>query len=338
LQRLFFLKSFFYVILFYMKKALITGITGQDGSYLAEFLLSNGYEVFGLERRASSKNRGNIKHIEDKINFVSGDLLDQNSIIVALQESQPDEVYNLAAQSFVHESWRQPIYTGDVTGLGVTRMLEAVKTVNPKIKFYQASSSEIFGKVQETPQKETTPFYPRSPYGVSKLYGHWMTINYRESYGIFAVSGILFNHESPRRGLEFVTRKITSAAARIKLGLQKELLLGNLDAKRDWGYATDYVEAMWLMLQQDKPEDFVIATGKTYSIREFLEKTFSHIGLDWQKYVKQDPRFMRPAEVDLLVGDYSKAKEKLNWSPKTSLDELVKMMAENDLMINSKNG
>jgi len=321
-----------------MKKALITGITGQDGSYLAEFLLSNGYEVFGLERRASSKNRGNIKHIEDKINFVSGDLLDQNSIIVALQESQPDEVYNLAAQSFVHESWRQPIYTGDVTGLGVTRMLEAVKTVNPKIKFYQASSSEIFGKVQETPQKETTPFYPRSPYGVSKLYGHWMTINYRESYGIFAVSGILFNHESPRRGLEFVTRKITSAAARIKLGLQKELLLGNLDAKRDWGYATDYVEAMWLMLQQDKPEDFVIATGKTYSIREFLEKTFSHIGLDWQKYVKQDPRFMRPAEVDLLVGDYSKAKEKLNWSPKTSLDELVKMMAENDLMINSKNG
>ena len=335
---LFFSKNYFYGKLLYMKKVLITGITGQDGSYLADFLLSKEYEVYGLERRTSSKNRINVKHIEDKIRFISGDLLDQNSLIVALQEVQPDEVYNLAAQSFVHESWRQPIYTGDVTGLGVTRMLEAVKTVNPKIKFYQASSSEIFGKVQETPQKETTPFYPRSPYGVSKLYGHWMTVNYRESYGIFAVSGILFNHESPRRGLEFVTRKITNAAARIKLGLQKELMLGNLDAKRDWGYAADYVEAMWLMLQQDKPEDFVIATGKTYSIREFLEKTFSHLGLDWQKYVKQDPRFMRQAEVDLLVGDYSKAKEKLNWSPKISLDELVKMMAENDLRINSKNG
>ena len=320
-----------------MKKALITGITGQDGSYLAEFLLEKGYEVHGLERRASSKNRGNIKHIEDKINFISGDLLDQNSIIMALQEAQPDEVYNLASQSFVHESWRQPIYTGNVTGLGVTSMLEAVKTVNPKIKFYQASSSEIFGKVRETPQKETTPFYPRSPYGVAKLYGHWMTINYRESYGIFAVSGILFNHESPRRGLEFVTRKITNAAARIKLGLQKELLLGNLDAKRDWGYAADYVEAMWLMLQQNKPEDYVMATGKTHSVKEFVEKAFSHLGLDWQKHVKQDSRFMRPAEVDLLVGDYSKAKEKLNWGPKTSFDELVKMMVENDLKLNSKN-
>ena len=320
-----------------MKKALITGITGQDGSYLAEFLLSKGYEVHGLERRASSKNRGNIKHIEDKINFISGDLLDQNSIIMALQEAQPDEVYNLASQSFVHESWRQPIYTGNVTGLGVTSMLEAVKTVNPKIKFYQASSSEIFGKVRETPQKETTPFYPRSPYGVAKLYGHWMTINYRESYGIFAVSGILFNHESPRRGLEFVTRKITNAAARIKLGLQKELLLGNLDAKRDWGYAADYVEAMWLMLQKNKPEDYVMATGKTHSVKEFVEKAFSHLGLDWQKHVKQDSRFMRPAEVDLLVGDYSKAKEKLNWGPKTSFDELVKMMVENDLKLNSKN-
>lgn len=314
-----------------MKKALITGITGQDGSYLADFLLEKGYQVFGLERRSSTKNRANIKHIEDRINFISGDLLDQNSLIVALQEAQPDEVYNLAAQSFVHESWRQPIYTGDVTGLGVTRMLEAIKTINPKIKFYQASSSEIFGKVQEISQKETTPFYPRSPYGVSKLYGHWKTINYRESYGIFAVSGILFNHESPRRGMEFVTRKITNAAAMIKLGLQKELLLGNLDARRDWGFAGDYVEAMWLMLQQDRPEDFVVATGNAHSIKEFVEEAFSLVGLDWKNYVKQDSRFMRPAEVDILVGDFSKAKEKLGWSPKVDFKSLVKIMVESDI-------
>lgn len=321
-----------------MKKALITGITGQDGSYLADFLLDKGYEVYGLERRASSKNRGNVKHIEDKINFISGDLLDQNSLIIALQEAKPDEVYNLASQSFVYESWRQPTYTGDVTGLGVTRMLEAIKTVNQKIKFYQASSSEMFGKVRETPQKESTPFYPRSPYGVAKLYGHWKTINYRESYGMYTVSGILFNHESPRRGLEFVTRKITNAAARIKLGLQNELLLGNLDAKRDWGYAGDYVEAMWLMLQQDKPEDYVIATGKTHSVREFIETVFSYVGLDWQEYVKQDSRFMRPAEVDVLTGDYTKAKDQLGWEPKTSFEELVKMMVESDLMFYKKQG
>ncbi|MFA4890441.1 MAG: GDP-mannose 4,6-dehydratase [Candidatus Paceibacterota bacterium] len=314
-----------------MKKALITGITGQDGSYLADFLLNKGYKVYGLERRASIKNRGNIKHLEDRINFISGDLSDQNSLIRALQESEPDEVYNLASQSFVHESWRQPIYTGDVTGLGVTRMLEAVKTVNPKIRFYQASSSEMFGKVQETPQKETTPFYPRSPYGVAKLYGHWITVNYRESYDIFAVSGILFNHESPRRGLEFVTRKITHGVAKIKLGLAKELVLGNLDAKRDWGYAGDYVEAMWLMLQQEKPEDYIIATGKTHSVKEFVEEAFNCAGLDWRKYVKQDPRFMRPAEVDFLAGDYSKAKEKLGWEPKVRFKELVKMMVDADL-------
>ena len=314
-----------------MKTALITGITGQDGSYLAEFLLSKGYQVFGLERRASVKNRSNIKHLEDKINIVSGDLLDQNSLIRVLQESEPDEVYNLAAQSFVHESWRQPIFTGDVTGLGVTRMLEAVKTVNPKIKFYQASSSEMFGKVLETPQTETTPFYPRSPYGVAKLYGHSMIVNYRESYGMFAVSGILFNHESPRRGLEFVTRKITNTAAKIKLGLEKELLLGNLDSKRDWGYAGDYVEAMWLMLQQDAPKDYVIATGETHSVKEFVEAAFSNLDLNWQKYVKQDARFMRPAEVDLLVGDYSNAKKDLNWEPKIKFRELVKMMVDSDL-------
>jgi GDPmannose 4,6-dehydratase len=314
-----------------MKKALITGITGQDGSYLADFLLSKGYEVYGLERRASTKNRGNIAHIEDKINFVSGDLLDQNSLIRAIQESNPDEIYNLASQSFVQESWKQPIYTGDVTGLGVTRMLEAIRTVNPKIKFYQASSSEMFGKVREMPQNENTPFYPRSPYGVSKLYGHWKSVNYRESYDMFAVSGILFNHESPRRGLEFVTRKITDGAVKIKLGLQKELLLGNLSAKRDWGFAGDYVEAMWKMLQQEEPEDFVIATGKTYSVQEFLEETFSCLGLNWTDYVKQDPRFMRPAEVDHLIGDYSKAKEKLGWEPKVEFKELVQMMVDSDM-------
>ncbi len=320
-----------------MKKALITGITGQDGSYLADSLINKGYQVFGLERRSSSKNRDNVKHIEEQINFISGDLLDQNSLIRALQESEPDEVYNLASQSFVQESWKQPVYTGSVTGLGVTNILEAVQTVNPKIKFYQASSSEMFGKVQETPQKETTPFYPRSPYGVAKLYGHWMTINYRESYNMYCVSGILFNHESPRRGLEFVTRKITNAAAKIKLGLQNELLLGNLDTKRDWGYAADYVEAMWLMLQQQEPEDYVIATGESHSVKEFLEETFSYLGLDWQKYVKQDVRFMRPAEVDLLVGDASKAKEKLGWESKVKFKELARMMVDADMKLISGN-
>lgn len=315
------------------KKALITGITGQDGSYLAEFLLEKKYQVFGLERRASVKNRSNIKHIENKIKFISGDLLDQNSINRAIEESNPDEVYNLASQSFVPESWHQPIYTSDVTGLGVTRVLEAIRATNPSIKFYQASSSEMFGKVQEIPQKETTPFYPRSPYGVAKLYGHWATINYRESYNIFAVSGILFNHESPRRGLEFVTRKITNTAAKIKLGLEKELFLGNLDAKRDWGYAGDYVHAMWLMLQQEKPNDFVIATGETHSIKEFVEKTFSYLELNWEDHVKIDKRFIRPAEVNTLLGDPSKAKRILNWEPKTLFEELVKMMVDSDLKI-----
>ena len=314
-----------------MKKALITGITGQDGSYLADFLLSKKYQVFGLERRVSVKNRINIKHIENEINFVSGDLLDQNSLTRAVQQSKPDEIYNLASQSFVHESWNQPIYTGDVTGLGVTRMLEVVRAVNPKIRFYQASSSEMFGKVQESPQKETTPFYPRSPYGVAKLYGHWMTVNYRESYNMFCVSGILFNHESPRRGSEFVTRKIASAVAKIKLGIQKDLLLGNLDAKRDWGYASDYVEVMWLMLQQKKPEDYVIATGETHSVKEFVQEAFSCVGLNWRDFVKQDQRFMRPAEVDSLVGDYSKAKRKLKWKPKVKFKKLVKMMVDSDL-------
>lgn len=318
------------------KKALITGITGQDGSYLAEFLLAKGYQVFGLERRASTKNRSNIKHIEKKINFISGDLLDQNSLTVAIQESKPDEVYNLAAQSFVHESWRQPIYTGDVTALGVTRMLEAIRTINPKIKFYQASSSEMFGNVQEAPQKETTPFYPRSPYGIAKLYGHWITINYRESYGLYATSGILFNHESPRRGLEFVTRKITNTAAKIKLGLEKELRLGNIHSKRDWGFAGDYIRAMWLMLQQDKPDDYVIATGQTHSVKEFIEETFSYLDLDWKKYVKIDLNFIRPAEVNSLIGDYIKAKKKLKWKPEVSFKELVKMMADHDMALLNK--
>lgn len=314
-----------------MKRALITGITGQDGSYLADLLLEKGYEVFGLERRSSQRNRSNVKHTEDKIHFISGDLLDQNSLISGLQESEPDEVYNLASQSFVGESWKQPVYTAEVTGLGVVRMLEAIKTVNKKIKFYQASSSEMFGKAVEVPQNEKTPFYPRSPYGIAKLYGHWVTINYRESYGIFAVSGILFNHESPRRGHEFVTRKITNTAARIKLGKAKELRLGNLDAKRDWGYAGDYVEAMWLMLQQENPEDFVIATGKTHSVREFVEEAFNYLGLDWRKYVIADKQFLRPAEVDMLAGDARKAERELGWRPKVGFEELVKMMVEADL-------
>jgi len=314
-----------------MKKALVTGITGQDGSYLAEFLLNKGYEVWGMHRRTSTVNFDRINHITDKIHLVQGDLLDQNSIQSLIQEAQPDEVYNLAAQSFVPTSWNQPLLTGEITALGVTRILEAIRSVNPKIKFYQASTSEMFGKAREVPQRETTPFYPRSPYGASKVYAHWITVNYRESYGLFACSGILFNHESPRRGLEFVTRKVTNTAARIKLGTATELRMGNLDAKRDWGYAGDYVEAMWLMLQQNEPDDYVIATGETHSVRELIELTFGYLDLDWHKYVKIDSRFVRPAEVDLLVGDASKAERKLGWKPKVSLKELVKMMVESDL-------
>lgn len=321
-----------------MKKAFITGITGQDGSYLAELLLSKGYEIYGLERRASTKNRTNIEHIQDKINFVSGDLTDQHSLTRAIYAIQPDEVYNLAAQSFVKESWEQPEYTGNVTGSGALRVLEAIRQVNPKIKFYQASTSEMFGRAVESPQSEKTPFYPRSPYGVAKLYAHWITVNYRESYDIFACSGILFNHESERRGLEFVTRKITDGVARIKLGLQDKLYLGNLDAKRDWGYAPEYVEAMWLILQQDKPEDFVIATGEMHSVKEFVEAAFSAADLDWQKHVERDERFMRPAEVDLLAGNASKAKEKLGWQPKTKFEDLIKKMVEHDINKIKNNG
>lgn len=321
------------------KKALITGITGQDGSYLAEFLLSKDYEVFGLNRRTSTLNFDNIKHIADKITLLSGDLLDQSSLTEAVNTAQPDEVYNLAAQSFVKTSWNQPVLTGEFTALGVTRMLEAVKTVNPEIKFYQASSSEMFGKVTETPQKETTRFYPRSPYGVAKVYGHYITLNYRESYDMFACSGILFNHESPRRGLEFVTRKISNAVARISLGKQEKLELGSLDPKRDWGFAGDYVEAMWLMLQQDQAEDFVIATGKNHSVEEFVKLAFAAVGIDdWERYViSNKSEYMRPAEVDYLIGDYSKAKEKLNWSPKTTLPMLVEMMVKSDIEMEKKN-
>ena len=325
-----------------MKKALITGITGQDGSYLAEFLLSKGYEVHGIVRRVALEDPQNrmsrIFHILNKIVLHPGNVENYARIIHILNEVKPDECYHLAAQSFVHESFEDGFSTINININGTHNVLSALREIVPNCRFYFAGSSEMFGKAQQTPQTEETKFYPRSPYGISKVTGYELTRNYRESYNMFACSGILFNHESPRRGLEFVTRKITNAAARIKLGLQKELLLGNLDAKRDWGFAGDYVEAMWLMLQQERPEDFVIATGKTYSIREFLEKTFSYLELDWQKYVKQDPRFMRPAEVDLLVGDYSKAKKNLNWNPKTSLDELVKIMVENDLKINSKNG
>jgi GDPmannose 4,6-dehydratase len=317
------------------KQALITGITGQDGSYLAEFLLKKGYKVYGFERRASARRRDNIVGILDEIHLISGDLLDQNSLIRAIQEAECDEVYNLASQSFVQESWKQPFYTGQSTGLGVTNILEAIRTVNPKIKFYQASSSEMFGKVRVTPQNETTPFYPRSPYGVAKLYGHWMTVNYRESYGIFACSGILFNHESPRRGLEFVTRKITHAVARIKLGLigpNEKLELGNMNAKRDWGYAGDYVEAMWLMLQQNEPDDYVIATGKTHSVQEFVEEAFGYTGLYWRDHVVANiDKHLRPAEVDLLVGDASKAQKRLGWRPKVKFKQLVRMMVDFDL-------
>lgn len=316
-----------------MPRALITGITGQDGSYLAEFLLEKGYEVIGMVRRTSTVNFSRIQHIQDKITLVSGDLLDQGSLIAILREYEPDEVYNLAAQSFVPTSWQQPVFTGEVTALGVTRMLEAIRTVNPRIRFYQASSSEMFGKVREVPQNENTPFYPRSPYGVAKVYGHWITVNYRESFGIYAVSGILFNHESPRRGLEFVTRKVSYGVAKIKLGLAKELRLGNLDARRDWGFAGDYVRAMWLMLQQPEPDDYVVGTGETHSVRELCEIAFSYVGLDWRDYVVQDPRYMRPAEVDLLVADPSKARRVLGWEPTVTFEELVKMMVDADLKL-----
>jgi GDPmannose 4,6-dehydratase len=314
-----------------MPKALITGITGQDGSYLAEFLLSKGYEVIGMVRRSSTVNFDRIRHIQDRITLVQGDLLDQVSLINILQQYRPQEVYNLAAQSFVPTSFEQPVLTGEFTALGVTRLLDAIRIVDPHIKFYQASSSEMFGKVREVPQNESTPFYPRSPYGVAKVYGHWITVNYRESYGLFAVSGILFNHESPRRGLEFVTRKVTHGAARIKLGLANELRLGNLDARRDWGYAGDYVQAMWLMLQQERADDYVIATGETHSVRELCQEAFGYLGLDWERYVVSDPRFYRPAEVDLLVGDASKARRILGWKPTVSFRELIQMMVEADL-------
>ncbi|HMQ30977.1 MAG TPA: GDP-mannose 4,6-dehydratase [Chloroflexaceae bacterium] len=315
------------------KRALITGITGQDGSYLAELLLAKGYEVIGMIRRSSTVNFERIKHIQDELTLVTGDLLDEVSLISLLREHRPVEVYNLAAQSFVQTSWPQPVFTGETTALGVTRMLDAVRIVDPTIRFYQASSSEMFGKVQEVPQKETTPFYPRSPYGVAKVYGHWITVNYRESYNMHASSGILFNHESPRRGLEFVTRKIAHGVARIKLGLDHELRLGNLDARRDWGFAGDYVEAMWLMLQQDEPDDFVVATGETYSVRQFCELAFGAVDLDYKNHVVMDERFMRPAEVDLLIGDPSKAREKLGWQPRVSFAQLVQMMVESDLKL-----
>jgi GDPmannose 4,6-dehydratase len=312
-------------------RALITGITGQDGSYLAEFLLEKGYEVYGMVRRSSTETGSRIRHIIDRITTVQGDLLDQLSLVNILRDIEPDEVYNLAAQSFVPASWNQPILTGEFTALGVTKILEAIRLVNPKIRFYQASSSEMFGKVREVPQKETTPFYPRSPYGVAKVYGHYITVNSRESYGIFACSGILFNHESPRRGLEFVTRKITHGVAKIKLGLGTEVCLGNLDAKRDWGFAGDYIRAMWMMLQQDEPEDFVIATGVSHSVQDFVESAFAAVDLDWEPYITIDPKFVRPAEVDLLVGDHSKAKEKMGWEPTVDFDGLVKLMVEADL-------
>ena len=314
-----------------MKTALITGITGQDGSYLAELLLSKGYRVFGVVRRASTESFERIGHIKDQVTLLQADLLDQYSLIDAIKIADPDEVYNLAAQSFVPTSWNQPVLTGEFTALGVTRVLEAIRLVNPKIRFFQASSSEMYGKVLETPQSETTPFYPRSPYGVAKVYGHYITVNYRESYDLFAASGILFNHESPRRGLEFVTRKVTNAAARIKLGLDTELRLGNLTARRDWGFAGDYVEAMWLMLQQDAPDDYVVATGETQTVQALVEVAFERAGLEWQKYVVQDPAFYRPAEVDLLVGDPGKAEAKLGWKPKVTFRQLVEMMVDSDV-------
>ena len=313
------------------KVALITGVTGQDGSYLAEFLLSKNYHVVGMVRRSSSENFERIDHLRDKIELKQGDLLDQLSLISLMEEVQPTEVYNLAAQSFVPTSWQQPTLTGEFTAIGVTRMLEAVRLVNPKMRFYQASSSEMYGKVREVPQSEETPFYPRSPYGVAKCFGHYITVNYRESYDMFAVSGILFNHESPRRGLEFVTRKVTDGVAKIKLGLSKELRMGNLDAQRDWGFAGDYVKAMWMMLQQNEPDDYVIATGESHPVRELVEIAFNHVGLNWKDYVVIDRKFLRPAEVDLLIGDPAKAKQKLGWEPEVSFKGLVEMMVEADL-------
>ena len=314
-----------------MPTALITGITGQDGSYLAELLLGKGYRVVGIVRRSSTTPYERIAHLVDNIELASADLLDQHSLVEAMTACRPDEIYNLAAQSFVQTSWTQPVLTGEFTAIGVTRMLEAMRKAAPDARFYQASSSEMFGKVVETPQRETTPFYPRSPYGVAKVYGHWITVNYRESYGLYAVSGILFNHESPRRGLEFVTRKVTDGVARIKLGLQRELRLGTLDARRDWGFAGDYVDAMWRMLQRDVPEDYVIGTGQTWTVRQLCEIAFRVVGLDYRDHVTQDPRFMRPAEVDLLVADPTKARRDLAWSPAVSFDELVRMMVEADL-------
>jgi len=314
-----------------MKRALITGITGQDGSYLAEWLLEQGYEVHGVVRRSSTEKFERIAHIYDRIYLHYADLIDQFSLVNLLREVRPQEVYNLAAMSFVPTSWNQPILTGEVTGLGVTRMLEAIRFVDPEIRFYQASSSEMFGKVSESQQNEQTPFYPRSPYGIAKLYGHWTAVNYRESYGMFCVSGILFNHESPRRGKEFVTRKVTDAVARIKLGLQNKLYLGNLDARRDWGFAGDYVQAMWMMLQQDEPEDFVIATGVTHSVRQLVEIAFGYVGLDWQQYVEVDPKLLRPAEVEHLCGDSSKARRKLGWRPTVNFEQLITMMVDADL-------
>jgi GDPmannose 4,6-dehydratase len=313
------------------KRALITGVTGQDGSYLAEFLLGLGYEVIGMIRRSSTLNFQRIEHIQDQLTLVSGDLMDQVSLINILEVYRPNEVYNLAAQSFVQTSWEQPVFTGDVTALGVTRVLDAVRVVDPGIRFYQASSSEMFGKVHEVPQTELTPFYPRSPYGVAKVYGHWITVNYRESYDLFACSGICFNHESPRRGHEFVTRKIARAVARIKLGLQQELRLGNLDSQRDWGYAPDYVRGMWLMLQQDGPDDYVLATGQTHSVQRFVELAFEAVSLDYHGYIIQDPRFMRPAEVDLLVGSPIKAKTKIGWEAETNFESLVEIMVDAEL-------
>ena len=315
-----------------MPRALITGITGQDGSYLAELLLSKGYEVVGIVRRTSHHSYERIEHLLDRIEVMAADLLDQHSLTMVLQETRPDEVYNLAAQSYVPTSWTQPVLTGEFTALGVTRILEAIRLVHPSTKFYQASSSEMFGRVSETPQRETTSFYPRSPYGVAKVYGHWITVNYRESYHLYAVSGILFNHESPRRGIEFVTRKVSDGVARIKLGMASELRLGNLDARRDWGFAGDYVEAMWLMLQQPGPQDYVVGTGQTHSVQELVDAAFGHVGLNWKQYVKTDPKFVRPAEVDLLQADPSKARRELGWSPRVGFSELVGMMVDADLV------
>lgn len=314
-----------------MKKALITGITGQDGSYLAEFLLAKGYQVYGLVRRSSTETHERIEHVKDRLTLLHGDLLDQSSLQRAIEESEPDEIYNLAAQSFVPTSWQEPVLTAEFTATGVTRMLEAIRQVRPQARFYQASSSEMFGKVMEVPQRESTPFYPRSPYGVAKVYGHWITVNYRESFGLFACSGILFNHESPRRGLEFVTRKVTDCVARIKLGLLEKLPIGNTEAKRDWGFAGDYVKAMWLMLQASEPRDYVIATGETHSVAELCRVAFEHVGMDWREHTVTDPRYFRPAEVDLLVGDPSKARAELGWRPEVDFQGLVRMMVDADL-------